>query len=89
MTARLEEGGGFCDESAYDAEAVAAGREREARLMLAHLSLESGEVFFCDVRRVRGDEVETRSFMFIFTLAFMLTFTHALLLAAAERVEAV
>src|SRR5205823_8455263 len=72
VSARLEVTGRLFDEASDDVESVAAGRERDARLMLAHFALESFDVTFGDVGRIRGDEVEA----------------DARVLARFERVEA-
>src|SRR5437763_895350 len=73
VAARLEVTRRLFDEASDDVESVAAGRQGDARLVLAHLALESFEVTFGDVWRVRGDEVEA----------------HARVLVRVERVEAV
>jgi hypothetical protein len=65
VAAGLEVARRLRDEAADDGEAVAAGRERDTRFVLAHLALESREVGLGDVGRIGDDDVEARTGRFV------------------------
>jgi hypothetical protein len=81
------------DEAADYEQAVAAGRERDTRLVFAHLALESFEIGLSDVGRIGDDDVEARTLRFVVfapgveavRLAELEAVAHAVALGVARR----